>query len=192
MHIDRLGLVSHFYKTLLNCLSMCQGSYIGTIMPCREVRQRCTAAVSAGCCAHQFPGCEYTRNRSCAPLKSQNGPYMGMYGHIQPYIQAFTYIYKLKIYICIMFHLLACLSILKCFYIRRNICIKMYFGLYLVSSYIIKGAFPVKDTTVLFNSNLQKLRYLTHTHSVLVDKIKLLNNCSILQQQCLVWPSVCG
>ena len=33
MHIDRLGLVSHLYGTLFNCVTTCQGSWAGAISP---------------------------------------------------------------------------------------------------------------------------------------------------------------
>ena len=90
MHINRLGLFSHLYRTLLNCLSACLGSWIGTTTLFREVGWCCTIAVSAGCSAHQLPGSEFTGNRSCAPLRCQNGAYMGIHGYMQSYIQAFT------------------------------------------------------------------------------------------------------
>ena len=37
MHINRLGLFSHLYGTLLNCLSICLGSWAGTTALCKEV-----------------------------------------------------------------------------------------------------------------------------------------------------------
>ena len=55
-----------------------------------------------------------------------------------------------------------------------------------------KGVLLVEAATVLFNANSQKLRCLTHTHSLPVYKIKLLNTCLILWWWHLVWPSVCG
>ena len=47
MHIDRLGLFRHLYRALLNCLSVCPGSWTGTTSLCIEIRWRCTIAVSA-------------------------------------------------------------------------------------------------------------------------------------------------
>ena len=37
---------------------------------------------------------------------------MGVYGHMQPYIQAFGCIYNLKKYICTLLHLSICLCVL--------------------------------------------------------------------------------
>ena len=106
IYIDRLSLFSHLYRTLLDCLSMCPGSWVGTTTLCIELRWCCTIAVSAWCSAHQLVGCECTGNRSCAPLGCQNGADMSIYGHMQPYIHAFTYTYELKyIYIFIIFRI---------------------------------------------------------------------------------------
>ena len=60
MCINRLGLFSHLYRTLLNCLSVCPGSWVGATALCREVGWRCTIAMSAGCSVHQLLGCECT------------------------------------------------------------------------------------------------------------------------------------
>ena len=95
MYINRLGLFSYLYRTLLSCLSICLGSWVSSTTLCMGVGQYCTIAVTAWCSAHQLPGCECIGNRSCAPLGHQNGQYMGIYGHMQPYIHAFTCIYKL-------------------------------------------------------------------------------------------------
>ena len=116
---------------------MCPGSLVGATVLCREVGWHCTVAVSAGCSPHQLPGCKSIGNRSCAPLGHQNSVCIGIYGHMQPYIQAFTCIYKFQTYIYIIPHLLGCLFVPKCFYIRKCMRIYMYFGLYLVLSYII-------------------------------------------------------
>ena len=45
MHINRLGLFSHLYRTLLNCLSMCPGSWVATTTVCVEVEWNCAIAV---------------------------------------------------------------------------------------------------------------------------------------------------
>ena len=37
MHIDKLGLYSHLYGSLLNCLSICLGSWAGAKALCMEV-----------------------------------------------------------------------------------------------------------------------------------------------------------
>ena len=95
IHIDRLGLFSHLYGTLLNCLSMCLGSWVAATVLCRKVGWCCTIAVSARCSMNQLNGCECAVKRSHAPLRHQNSAYIGIYGHIQPYIHAFTCIYKL-------------------------------------------------------------------------------------------------
>ena len=105
IHINRLGLFRYLYRTLLNYLSVCPGSWVGTTTLCIEVEWYCTIAVSAWCSVHQLLGCECTGNRFCIPLGCQNDACMGIYGHIQLYIHAFTCIYELKIYICIMLHL---------------------------------------------------------------------------------------
>ena len=52
MHINRLGLFSHLYKTLLNCLFMCSGFWVGATVFCREVGWHCTIAVSDECSVH--------------------------------------------------------------------------------------------------------------------------------------------
>ena len=119
IHINRLYLFSHLYRTLLICLSTCLGSWVGTTALYREVGWRCTVSVSDGCSAHQLPGCKCIGNRSHTPLGCQNSTYMGIYGHVQSYIQVFTCMYKLQTYICIIMLLWACLFVLKCFYIRR-------------------------------------------------------------------------
>ena len=91
MHIDRLGLFSHLYRNLFNCLSLCLGSWVGTTNLRIEVGWLCTIA----CCSmHQPPGCDCNGNRSHVPLGHQNGAYMGIYNHTQPYIHAFAHIYK--------------------------------------------------------------------------------------------------
>ena len=82
----------------------------------------------AGCSMNQLPGCECTGNRSCAPLGCQNGAYMGIYGHMQPYIQAFGRIYNLKTYIFILLHLWPYLFVFYCSYIRRYVHIKVFFS----------------------------------------------------------------
>ena len=56
MHIDILGLVSHWYRYLFNCTTTCQGSLAGSTALCLEVGWRCTIAVSAWCSMHQLPG----------------------------------------------------------------------------------------------------------------------------------------
>ena len=87
---------------LIHVLSSC----IGNTALCREVGWRCTIAVSAWCSTDQLPGYECAMNRSHATLRRQNDVYMGTYIRIKPYIQAFTYTYKLKTYIYIPLHLL--------------------------------------------------------------------------------------
>ena len=62
MHIDRLGLFSYLYRTLLNCLSAYPGSWIGSTVLFREVEWHCIVAVSAGCSTHQLLGCKCTGN----------------------------------------------------------------------------------------------------------------------------------
>ena len=97
MHIDRLGLFSHLHRVLLNCLSACSGSWVGTTTLYIEVGWYCTIAVSAWCSVHQLPWCECTGNRSHAPFGCQNGAYMGIYApfiYIQPYAAIYTCIYK--------------------------------------------------------------------------------------------------
>ena len=123
MHINILGLFSNLYRTLLNCLSACLGSWAGATTLCIEVEWRYTVAVSAWCSTHQLPGCEGTGNISPVPVGYQNGASMGIYSHIQPYIHAFTCMFDLKIYVCIISHLYVYLLVLECFYICRNICI---------------------------------------------------------------------
>ena len=95
MHIDRLGLFSHLYGTLLDCLSMCPGSWVGTTTLCIELEVvHCTIAVSAWCSAHQLVGCECTGNRSCAYLLGakmvQIWAYMAICSHIYMYLHAYT------------------------------------------------------------------------------------------------------
>ena len=58
IHINRLGLFSHLYENLLNCISMCMGSWVGATAFCMEIKWCSTIAVSAWCSAYQLPGCE--------------------------------------------------------------------------------------------------------------------------------------
>ena len=76
------------------------------------------------CSTHQLPGCECTMNWCLAPLRRQNGAYMGIYGYMQPYIQIFRCIEHLKTYIyascCIFLNgyllLHACIYVDMCVY----------------------------------------------------------------------------
>ena len=90
MHIDRLGLVSHFYGILVICITTYLGSWAGATALCVEVRWHCTVSVSTWRSSYQFPGCEYSVKRSLAPLRRPNSAYLCIYGHIQPYIHVFT------------------------------------------------------------------------------------------------------
>ena len=56
MHIYRLSFFNHLYKTILNCFSMCLGSWFGATTLCMEVKWCCTIAVSAWCSMNQLPG----------------------------------------------------------------------------------------------------------------------------------------
>ena len=58
VHIDRLGLFSHFYRYFFNCITTWQGIWVGTTALCIEVRWRCTMAIFAWCSVHQLTGCE--------------------------------------------------------------------------------------------------------------------------------------
>ena len=102
---------------------MCSRSYVSTTALCREVVWHCTVAVSAWCSMHQLPGCECTMNRSRTPLRHQNGAYMGIYGHMQPYIQVFAYIYKLKTCIYASYCTFICVYLCFIAYIYADVCV---------------------------------------------------------------------
>ena len=84
LHIDRLGLFSHFYGYLFNYITACQGSFAGAAALCIEVRWCCTIVVSDWYSAHQLPGCKCTLKVSHAPLGNLKAVYIGIYSHIQP------------------------------------------------------------------------------------------------------------
>ena len=88
MHINRLGLVTHLYGSLFNCITIFQGSWAGAIALCVEIGWCCTVAVSA-CSVHQIPGCECTGKRSCIPFPCLIAAYMSEYDHMQPYVYEF-------------------------------------------------------------------------------------------------------
>ena len=58
IHINRLGLFSHLYGYLFNCVTICQGSWVGTIALHVEVGWHYTVAVLAWCNVHWLPECE--------------------------------------------------------------------------------------------------------------------------------------
>ena len=93
MHINRLGLLSHLYRTLFICITTCLGSCVGATALWMEVEWRCTAAVSAWCSMHQLLGCKCAVKRSHAPLGHQNSIYMGIYNHMKPYIYMHLHVY---------------------------------------------------------------------------------------------------
>ena len=107
------SIVTHLYSYGRSLRFSSPRCAVHTPTICREAEWRCTVAMSAGCSVHQLIGCECNRNRSYAPFRRQNSAYMGIYGHIQPYIQLFTCIYKLQTYICSILHILACLLYLN-------------------------------------------------------------------------------
>ena len=119
MHINRLGLFNHLYRSLFICITICLGSWAYVTVLCIEVAWCSTVDVLAWYSAHQLPGCKCTVKRSHAPFKRLNAAYMCMYGHMQPYVHAFEFIYEFQIYICIKKHLIVYLFVLKCFYIHR-------------------------------------------------------------------------
>ena len=125
MHIKRLSsfYFSHLYITLFICITTCLGSWSGITALCKEVGWCCTVAVSALCSINLLSGCEYTVKRSCTPLRYQNGAYMSIYGHMQPYIHTFKCLYKLQTYKCIILHLYVCLFVFLHFYVCIYICI---------------------------------------------------------------------
>ena len=145
MHIDRLGLFSHFYGSLFN-FTTCQGCYASATAICIEVGRRCTIAMSAQCSAYQLPGCECSVKRSCTPLRCLNAAYMCIYSHMQPYIHAFECIHEFQTYICIIINLSIWLFMLLCFYVHIYMCIQVYSGLHLVLFYIILQC-PVGQTS---------------------------------------------
>ena len=122
MHIDRLGLFSHLYRTSFNYLSVCPGRWVGTTTLCMEVGWHCTVAVSAWCSAHQFPGCEYAVKPLSAPLRRIYAAYMGIYGYMQVlYMHSTAYTYCKYIYA------------LKCTYMHAHLCMYVAMLLYVLS-----------------------------------------------------------
>ena len=89
MHINRLGLISHFYGCLLNGITIHYGSWVGATALCIEVGWRCTIAVLAWYSTHWLLGCECAVKSCCAPFGHLNAAYMGIDGHIQLYIWVF-------------------------------------------------------------------------------------------------------
>ena len=79
---DRLGLFSYLYRYSLNCITICQGSWVGATALCIKVGWCCTIAVSAWCSAHQLSWCECTVKRFCAPHMHLNAAYMTIHGHM--------------------------------------------------------------------------------------------------------------
>ena len=129
MHINQLGLFSNWYRTLLSCLSMFSGSWVGVIALCREVGWHYTEGISAWYSMHQLPGCECTVNRSCTPLRHQNSAYLSIFGYMQEYIQMCECIYNLQIYIiyvCIILYIYLYLLKPVCFYV----CGYIYIGIF--------------------------------------------------------------
>ena len=66
MHIDRLGLVTHLYGCLFNCITMWKGSWAGAKALYIKVGWHCTIAVSDWGFVHQLPGCEEVLHTSHA------------------------------------------------------------------------------------------------------------------------------
>ena len=89
MHVDRLGLLNHLYRSLFNCATMWQGSWAGTTALHMEVRWHCTIAVSAWCSKHELPACECIVKRSCIPSGRLNAAYICIYGDMQLYVHGF-------------------------------------------------------------------------------------------------------
>ena len=94
MLIDRLGLVSHLYRILFNCIATNQGSWACTTALHMEVEWCCNVAISAWYSVHHLLESEFIGKKSCTPLGCLNAAYMSIYMAIfslkYMYLNAYT------------------------------------------------------------------------------------------------------
>ena len=107
MHINTLGLFSHLYRTLLNCSSICLGSWVGATTLCMEAGWRCTVDLSAWCSTNQLPGV----NEMGIDLAHLLGAkmvhvwvYMAIYSHIYMHLPPYMSFKHMYTSYCIYWH----------------------------------------------------------------------------------------